>query len=292
LFTIARKTLKFHKNIAGSSSEKMKNIDNFRVDRKQRHIFWPRRYSVFGVEVSTTTYNEALKSVIFAAKERRSACVSHLAVHGLITATQDRQLHSMLKDFEMVLPDGMPVKIALNILFKTNLPDRVCGPEFILRVCKRAADEYIGIYLYGSHSHVVYALSKNLMKHFPRLKIVGCEPSMFRKLTKAEDKALVQRINDSGAGIVFLGLGCPLQEKFAYDHKNKIKAVQICVGAAFDFHSGEKKMAPVWMQRYSLEWLFRLSQEPGRLWKRYFFTNSIFLLKLIFQLTGLKKYSS
>jgi len=270
----------------------MNDIDKFRLNRKQHHIFWPRRYSLFGVDISATTYHEALNRVIYAAKERRSVCVSHLAVHGLITATQDRQLHSILKNFEMVLPDGMPVKMALNMLFKTNLPDRVCGPEFILLVCKHAADEYIGIYLYGSHPYVIDALSKNLMKHFPRLRIVGCEPSMFRDLTNAEDKALVKRINDSGAGIVFLGLGCPLQEKFAYDHKNKIKAVQICVGAAFDFHSGEKKMAPVWMQRASLEWLFRLSQEPRRLWKRYFFTNSIFLLKLILQLTRLKKYSS
>ncbi len=251
---------------------------------------WPRKYNIFGVNVSATTYDETLDVVIHTAKAGRSACVSHLAVHGLVTGTQDQLVRAMLNEFEIVAPDGMPVRIALNLLYKAQLPDRVYGPEFMMRVCERAAAEKIGIYLYGSHHHVVTALSKNLSQRFPMLRIVGCEPSAFRPLTKAEDEALVHRINDSGADIVFLGLGCPLQEKFAYEHKDKIKAVQICVGAAFDFHSGEKKMAPEWMQRHALEWLFRLSQEPGRLWRRYFITNTIFLSKLLLQLSGLKKF--
>jgi N-acetylglucosaminyldiphosphoundecaprenol N-acetyl-beta-D-mannosaminyltransferase len=89
----------------------------------------------------------------------------------------------------------------------------------------------------------------------------------------------VRRINDSGAGILFIGLGCPKQDHFAADHASRIRPVQVCVGAAFDFHAGTKPMAPAWMQRHGLEWLYRLSREPRRLWRRYLQTNLIFLAK-------------
>jgi exopolysaccharide biosynthesis WecB/TagA/CpsF family protein len=130
------------------------------------------------------------------------------------------------------------------------------------------------------------------MAWFPNLRIAGWEPSAFRPLSKAEDDALVRRVNESGAGIIFLGLGCPLQEIFAYGHKGKFNATQICVGAAFDFHSGNKRMAPKWMQRYALEWFFRFSQEPRRLWRRYLISNTIFLTKLFLQFAGSKRFSS
>jgi exopolysaccharide biosynthesis WecB/TagA/CpsF family protein len=160
----------------------------------------------------------------------------------------------------------------------------------MLYVCDQAAVNEIGVYLYGSYPNVVENLRDNLIARFPKLRIVGCEPSVFRQLTKREDEALVDRIDRSGAGIVFLGLGCPLQEIFAYAHRGRIPAVQICVGAAFDFHAGNKKMAPVWMQQYSLEWVFRLTQEPRRLWPRYIITNTMFLMYFFLQLTKLKRF--
>jgi len=251
---------------------------------------WPPKHSVFGVAVSATTCAEALDAVMRAAKRRESACVSHLAVHGLITAAKDPFLRARLRKFEIVAPDGAPVKSALNLLHHTHLPGRVAGPDFMLQVCERAATEGVGIYLYGSRPHVVGALRRNLSRRFPTLGIAGWEPSVFRPLAKEEDEALVQRINDSGAGIVFVGLGCPLQENFAYAHRKRVKAVQICVGAAFDFHSGNRRRAPRWMQQCALEWLHRLLQERGRLWRRYFVTNMAFISKLILQLGGLKEF--
>jgi len=250
----------------------------------------PSKQNIFGVDVSVTQYEEALEFVACAAKARRPACISHIAVHGLVVGSQDAEFRSILNEFDIIAPDGQPVRLALNILYKTRLPDRCCGPEFMTRVCDWAAAEGIGVYLYGSHLHIVKALRKKLRIKFPQLHIVGWEPSVFRPLTEAEDDALVRRINESGANIVFIGLGCPLQEKFAYAHRGRIKAVQICVGAAFDFHSGSKKMAPAWMQRLSLEWFFRLSQEPRRLWRRYLFTNTVFLSKIFLQLCGFKRY--
>lgn len=239
---------------------------------------WPDRKPVLGVNVSVTTYGEETDCVIRAAKARTSSCVTHLAVHGLVTGALDGGLRRRLNAFDLVAPDGMPVKTALNVLFGAGLPEHTRGPESTLRICERAAAESIGVYLYGSAPDTVSALRRNLLAKYPGLAVAGAEPSLFRPLTRDEDEALAGRINASGAGIVLLGLGCPLQEHFAYEHRGRISAVMVCVGAAFDFHAGVKKPAPEWMQRNALEWLFRLGQEPGRLWKRYLYTNSLFML--------------
>jgi exopolysaccharide biosynthesis WecB/TagA/CpsF family protein len=258
--------------------------------KKQSCDIWPRKYNLFGVNVSETTYKEALCLIIRAAKKGMPAMIDHMPVHGLIAASQNPFLSSIMNSFNIVAPDGHPVRWALNFLHNSRLSDRVYGPELMLRVCRRAAEIGIGIYLYGSHPHVVEKLQTNLIRQFPLLQVVGCESPPFRPLTEEEDRTIIERINNSGAGVVFLGLGCPKQEVFAYEHRNSIRAVQVCVGAAFDFHAGNKKMAPTWMQRHALEWLFRLSQEPKRLWRRYFLTNTIYLFKFFLQLTGLKRF--
>jgi N-acetylglucosaminyldiphosphoundecaprenol N-acetyl-beta-D-mannosaminyltransferase len=148
------------------------------------------------------------------------------------------------------------------------------------RFCGGAAAAGIGVYFYGSSPQVVDNLQATLTRKFPGLQVVGYEPHPHRALTKEEDRCVVERINASGAGLIFLGLGCPLQETFAYEHRHSLKGIQICVGAAFDFHAGNKKMAPEWMQKRGLEWFYRLSQEPRRLWRRYLWTNSVFLFLL------------
>ena len=239
---------------------------------------WPPKHSIFGVTVSATDYEEAGRAVMAAARRREGGVVTHLAVHALVTAARDASYRSKVNTFEVVAPDGQPVRWALNRFEGAGLTDRVYGPEFMLRMCRRAADAGVGVYLYGSTPQVVNALAAQLQERFPALRVVGCEPSLFRPLTAEEDGAFVRRVNDSGAGLLFLGLGCPLQETFAYEHRGAIKAVQLCVGAAFDFHAGNKRMAPGWMQRRGLEWLFRLTQEPTRLWRRYLVTNATFCL--------------
>jgi N-acetylglucosaminyldiphosphoundecaprenol N-acetyl-beta-D-mannosaminyltransferase len=243
-------------------------------------VNWPRKYNLFGVGISATTYEKAVDLISLAAKEGNSAVITHLPVHGVVSASKDLSLRRKVNSFEIVAPDGHPVRWALNLFYDTKLVDRVYGPEFMLRLCRRAADEGIGIYLFGSYPHVLAKLVTNLIKKYPKLKIVGSESPPFRPLTFEEDKQIIDRFNRSGAGMIFLGLGCPLQDEFAYEHRNKVKAVQVCVGAAFDFHAGNKKMAPKWMQRKGLEWLYRLIQEPRRLWWRYLYYNSLFLYLL------------
>ncbi|MCA9470419.1 MAG: WecB/TagA/CpsF family glycosyltransferase [Nitrospirales bacterium] len=241
---------------------------------------WPRKFDLFGVSVSSTQYDEALATIIQAARERRSTIVDHMPVHGLIEASRDPDLRQMVNQFDIVAPDGQPVRWALNHFHKAQLSDRVYGPELMLRLCRQASFEGIGVYLLGSTEIVLHQLRTNLLKRFPPLRITGFESPPFRPLTLQEDQALVDRVNKSGAGLIFLGLGCPKQEIFAYDHRKRIHGVQLCVGAAFDFIAGYKPMAPGWMQKHGLEWLFRLCSEPQRLWKRYVITNTIFLRKV------------
>ena len=250
------------------------------ADVATEHAAWPARVNVIGSVVTPTTYEEAVEVICAAGLRNESAVVSCHAVHAVVTAACDPALREKVRTFEMVTPDGQPVRWALNLLHKAGLKERVYGPELTLRLCRRAEELELPIYLYGAAESTLEKLIANLKTMFPNLVIAGSESPPFRQLTEEEDAAVVERINRSGAGIVFIGLGCPKQDHFAHDHRDRIKAVQVCVGAAFDFHAGTLAQAPAWMQRRGLEWFYRLYKEPRRLFRRYLTTNSIFLWKL------------
>jgi N-acetylglucosaminyldiphosphoundecaprenol N-acetyl-beta-D-mannosaminyltransferase len=245
---------------------------------------WPAKLSLFGVRISATDYDQAEALVLEAAQRRQGAIVTHLAVHGLMTAARDEHYRSRINAFDIVAPDGQPVRWALNHFHGAALRQRCYGPELMLRLCRRAAEKGVAIYLYGSTPEVMRSLAANLLARFPALRIVGTETPPFGSLSAEESAAAVGRINDSGAGMVFIGLGCPRQDLFAFEHRGTVRAVQVCVGAAFDFHAATKRMAPAWMQRCGLEWLFRLTQEPFRLWRRYAVNNTLFLFYVTRQL--------
>jgi len=249
----------------------------------------PRKCNVFGVGVTPTTYDAALALVLDAANTHRPLCMTHLAVHGLMEARRDATFNAVLEDFDIVAPDGQPVRHALNLLYKTRIPENCRGPEFIVRVCRGAAQKGVGVYFYGSTSEVVEALKRNLAARYEGLDVVGAEPSLFRPLSDGEMEELAERINGSGCGVAFFGMGCPLQERFVHALKDRVHAVMIANGAAFEMHAGFRKMAPRWMQRLTLEWLYRLMQEPKRLFGRYLATNTAFLAQLALHYTGLKK---
>jgi N-acetylglucosaminyldiphosphoundecaprenol N-acetyl-beta-D-mannosaminyltransferase len=241
-------------------------------------VSWPKRYDVLGVQVSATSYDELVPLVMAAARRRAPAAVDFMPVHGLVTAARNGVFQTMVNSFDVIATDGQPLRWALNWLHAARLKDRVYGPELMRRLCAAAESEGIAVYFYGSTPLVLVRLQARLNRLFPRLRVAGVESPPFRPLTAAEDLAAIQRINASGAGLVFVGLGCPRQEVFAAQHRQLINAVQLCVGAAFDFLAGTSRMAPAWMQRCGLEWLFRLYQEPGRLWRRYLIYNTLFVL--------------
>ena len=236
-----------------------------------------RKYSIFGINYCATNYEEASTILVNEAKHRNSYACSALAVHGLIEAYRNEKFLDAVQAIDMVVPDGQPVKWALNSFYALNLKDRVYGPTLTLYVLRKANDEGLRVYLYGSKAKTVDALEQFINLEYPNLTVCGKHPDRFREATEEEDRQDIAKINDSGAHIVLVGRGCPRQEKWVSSHRGKVHAVMMAVGAAFDFHTKNIKQAPEWMQNAGLEWLFRLIQEPSRLWKRYLTTNSLFV---------------
>lgn len=243
--------------------------------------------NLLGVLVNAVDYEAAVEHIVEAARERRGASITALAVHGVMTGVLDPEQRYRLNQFDLVVPDGQPVRWALNLLYGTELKDRVYGPQLTLRVCERAAREGLAVFFYGSTKAVLDSMQTKLLEMFPKLEIAGTEPSKFRRLSDFEASTLARRIRDSGAAIVFAGLGCPRQETWAYEFRNLIEAPILAVGAAFPFLAGELRQAPSVLQRHGLEWLFRLSMEPRRLWRRYVLLNPAYLTLLFMQLLGL-----
>jgi N-acetylglucosaminyldiphosphoundecaprenol N-acetyl-beta-D-mannosaminyltransferase len=227
------------------------------------------RFPIAGVRVSGTTYADATASIIEAARERVPLVAAATSVHGLAIGATDAQFGAILNSFDLVTPDGQPVRWALNALHGVGLSERVYGPTLMRWVCEAAADAHLGVYLYGSRQDVLDRLVDRLSRSLPDLRVAGHRSPPFRPLTAAEDAQDVEHIRASGADVVFVGLGCPRQERWAFEHRDQLGRPILCVGAAFDFHAGTLRQAPAWMQAHGLEWLFRVLMEPRRLWRRY-----------------------
>lgn len=243
--------------------------------------------NVLGVLVDAVDYEAAIEKIVAAAKDGRGYSVSALAVHGVVTGTQDPEQLYRLNNLDLITPDGQPVRWAMNALYRTNLSDRVYGPILMMKLCERAAREGIPVYFYGSHDSVLDRLKTNMKRRFPQLDIAGAEPSKFRSTTEDEQRQIAGRIKESGAKITFVGLGCPRQEVFAYEYRDILPMPVLAVGAAFDYHAGTLKEPPLWIQRAGLQWFYRLVQDPRRLWKRYLVFNTIFVLRFLAQMLGL-----
>jgi len=239
---------------------------------------------VLGVNVSCVDYNSAVTAIVAAARQRTSFGATALAVHGLMEAHLDPTFAELLNRLNLVMPDGQPVRWALNLLGAGDLNDRVYGPTLTLKVCAMAAAEKLPIFLFGSSQQVLDRLELNLKSRFPGLIIAGVQADRFREPTPAEDQQDIATIKRSGAAIVFVGRGCPRQEKWVATHLGKIPVAMIAVGAAFDFHAGTLRQAPRLLQDYGLEWLFRLAIEPKRLWRRYLILNPLFIWSFCRQL--------
>lgn len=238
------------------------------------------RVDVFGVQMSVTTYRHATDRIMEAAREQRSFGVSALAVHGLIEAVNDEGFRSQVNSLDLVTPDGQPVRWAMNLLHDVALTDRVYGPDLTWHVIEACENEGVSIYLFGSTPETCEAFAAEIRRRHPDLRIADVQPDRFRDATPEEDDADVARIVDSGAGVVLVGRGCPRQEKWTSDHLGRVPAAMLAVGAAFDYGAGTLAIPPQWMQRAGLQWAWRLSREPARLWKRYLFTNSQYALEL------------
>ena len=246
--------------------------------------------NVLGVRINAVDYAAAVQKIIAHAKSGSSFGVSALAVHGVMTGVLDATHRHRLNGLELIVPDGQPVRWALNLLHETQLTDRVYGPTLMLKTCEAAAAAKIPIYLFGSTASILEDLERNLTDQFPQLIIAGKQASRFRTLSAEEKAQVVSEIKSSGAGITFVGLGCPRQAVWAYEFKDDLNMPVLAVGAAFAFHAGQLAQAPSAMQRAGLEWLYRLGREPNRLWRRYALLNPQYVYLLTLQWAGMRKF--
>ena len=240
-------------------------------------------YSVIGVYVDTLSWSQTLAKIASwaAARESRYVCVSN--VHSVVTASSDSSFGRVVAQADMVTPDGMPVAWMLR-RFGFKEQQRINGPDLMWRYCELAQQTGDKVFFYGGSKSTLEQLLQRFQQAFPQLQVAGFFSPPYRDMGEAEDVDIVDQINRSGASVVFVGLGCPKQEQWMEEHRGRIDSVMIGVGAAFDFHAGVVKRAPRWMQNSGLEWLFRLVKEPGRLWKRYLITNTVFIVKCMHQL--------
>ncbi len=233
--------------------------------------------NLLGVGINAVDYEFAVSSILDHAKRGQRFATTALAVHGVITGALDRVHRYRLNTFELVTPDGQPVRWALNLLYGTKLRDRVYGPNLTLMVAKEAAAQGVPVFFYGSKPEVLKQLCERMQQLCPGLIIAGARPSQFRCVTAEEEMTAVEQIKHSGAKIVFVGLGCPRQEVFTYEMSRHLSMPVLAVGAAFDYYSGLLREPPAVLQKAGLQWFYRLCQEPRRLWRRYLFTNSQFV---------------
>ena len=238
------------------------------------------REKVLGVPVDVLNWADALDCIFTWARRRESRAVCICNVHSTITARQNPAHAHALKSADMVTPDGAPVAWMLRRKGHSD-QERISGPELMWACCRRASEAGIAMFLYGGTETTLRILEHRLRKEFPSINIVGTFPPPFRALSAEEDVAIVDMINQSGARIIWVGLGCPKQEAWMHAHQGRVNGVMVGVGAAFDFHAGIVKRAPPWMQRHGLEWLHRLLQDPRRLAMRYIVGNSIFMMAVL-----------
>ncbi len=243
--------------------------------------------NILGVQVDAIDYEAAVGRIVDSAKSRTPLAVTATAVHGLMEGATDAEHQYRLNSLELVVPDGQPVRWALNAFHDAGLTDRVYGPNLMLKTCAAAEKHAISVYLFGGTQELLERLASKLTAQFPDLQIARLRPSKFRTMDSSEKQELIEDIVDSGAGITMVGLGCPRQEIWAYEFKDHIKMPVLAVGAAFNFHAGELDQAPSTLQRYGLEWAYRLFKEPKRLWRRYLILNPYYLLLLGNQRLGL-----
>jgi len=238
---------------------------------------------ILGVKISALTMQVAIETIEhwIDKRERHYACIC--TVHSIMEAQRDPSYRDVLNGAGMRTPDGMPL-VWLSHRAGQRDVSRVCGPDLMPELAKRSAVTGHRHFFYGGAPHVAHELAFKLSEQYPGIQIAGAYSPPIQGIGAIESDEMICRINGAHADIVWVGLGSPKQDWWIANHREYLNApVLIAVGAAFDFHAGRVKRAPAWMQRRGLEWLFRLSQDPRRLWRRYLFDNTKFAGQLLNQ---------
>lgn len=248
-------------------------------------------FEVLGVHVDALQVADAIAHV------ERWICegdaphlIAATGMHGITEAQHDASFKQLLNSVDLVVPDGMPL-VWIGRLRGYGLRRRVCGSDLLVSFCQETCTKGYKHFFYGGAPGVADRLALELKKRFDGLEVVGTYSPPFRSLHPEEDTAIVEIINGSNADVLWVGLGCPKQERWMCEHRKSLTIpVIVAIGAAFDFFTGGSQRAPAWMGEHGLEWLFRLMREPRRLWKRYLIYGTEFVLSVSLELLGLKKF--
>ncbi|MFN5170114.1 MAG: WecB/TagA/CpsF family glycosyltransferase [Cyclobacteriaceae bacterium] len=241
------------------------------------------RARVVSLDISLVEYPAALRQIIELATDRQQAYACFCNAHMTVEAWQSQEFQQQVNQATFAFADGVPLVLALRWLYGVR-QQRVAGMDFMGDILEEAARQQLAVYYLGSTPAVLDRLVAATLARYPGLKIAGALSPPFRPLTLDDNSEIVEKINSSGAQIIFVGLGCPKQERWMSQVTHRVKGVLLGVGGAFEIHADMKKRAPRWMQNIGLEWLFRLSQDPARLIGRYTRTNALFAFLLLRQL--------
>lgn len=241
---------------------------------------------LIGVGINSGSYREFLRTLQKFSFNKKSSYTCVANVHMLIEAYKEEEFMAIINNADLVTPDGMPLAKGIQILYGEK-QDRVAGMDLLPDLLEISENADLKVFFYGGTQEMLDNTKKYCENKYPDLAVVGFISPPFRELTHIEEQKYIDQINLSGANFVFVALGCPKQEKWMASMKGKIKACMIGIGGALPVMIGMQKRAPNWMQNASLEWLYRFGQEPKRLFKRYFYTNSLFIY--LFSIEFLKK---
>jgi N-acetylglucosaminyldiphosphoundecaprenol N-acetyl-beta-D-mannosaminyltransferase len=235
---------------------------------------------------------QAVDQISYWIDSRTRRYVSVCPVHTVMECQRSLEMKRAVNQAGLATPDGMPL-VWLSRWWQKQAPvERVYGPDLMLALCQRSVEHGYTNYFFGGAAGVPELLAEKLQVRFPGLSVVGAYSPPFRSVTPIEDAEIIAKINQAAPDIIWVGLGAPKQDLWMAAHREQLTApVLIGVGAAFDFHTGRIPQAPRWMQQNGLEWLFRLWQEPTRLWYRYLAYNPLFVLLVLAQVLGLRRYT-
>lgn len=243
--------------------------------------------NILGMRVDATSYADAARRVTEWGRAHESRYVCCASVNNVMEAFDSAAFREIMDAADLVTPDGVPLVWGLRLL-GARRATRVYGPDLTALVLEAAAREGLPVGFYGTDENTLHPLVANVRRRFPSLPVAYAFSPPFRALTPDEDDRIVREINSSGTRILFVGLSTPKQERWMAAHRDRLCAVLLGVGAAFDFLAGTKAQAPRWMQTAGLEWMFRLLTEPRRLGPRYFRHNPRFIAFFTLQLLGLR----
>ncbi len=258
-------------------------MENRNTPEKQQRI------RVIGLDVSVGGHETAIEKIFELVKQKNGSYVCLSNVHMVMESYDDGETGVKINNADLILPDGMPI-VWMQKLRGAKNAERVRGIDLMIALCDFAEKNKLKIGFYGGRQKVIENILARARRDFPKLNIAYAFSPPFRPLTGAEDAEVIENIKKSGVQILFVSLGCPKQEYWMVEHKDKLTAVMLGVGAAFDFYAGNINESPRWMGNLGLEWLYRLFQEPKRLWRRYLILNPRFMWLAAMQLTGARKF--